>query len=65
VRFALSTNALYAIAPIQDIMNLGASDRMNCPGLSQGWWKFRYTADMLTHHQAAQLRYLTEMFNRT
>ena len=64
VRFALSTNALYAIAPIQDIMNLGVSDRMNCPGLAQGWWKFRYTEDMLTHHQAAQLRYLTEMFNR-
>jgi len=64
IRFALATNALYAISPIQDIMNLGASDRMNCPGLSQGWWKFRYTDDMLSHHQAAQLRYLTEMFNR-
>jgi 4-alpha-glucanotransferase len=64
ITFALSTNALYAISPIQDIMNLGAGDRMNCPGLAQGWWKFRYTEDMLTHHQEAQLRYLTEMFNR-
>jgi 4-alpha-glucanotransferase len=64
VRLAISTNALYAIAPIQDIMCLGAEDRMNCPGLAQGWWKFRYEEYMLTHHQAAQLRYLTEMFNR-
>ncbi|MCL1862167.1 MAG: 4-alpha-glucanotransferase [Defluviitaleaceae bacterium] len=64
IKLALGTNALYAIVPIQDIMNLGASDRMNCPGLAQGWWKFRYTEDMLNHHQEAQLRYLTEMFNR-
>ncbi|MCL2197540.1 MAG: 4-alpha-glucanotransferase [Defluviitaleaceae bacterium] len=64
IKFAMGTNALYAIVPIQDIMNLGASDRMNCPGLAQGWWKFRYTEDMLNHHQEAQLRYLTEMFNR-
>ncbi|MCL2050019.1 MAG: 4-alpha-glucanotransferase [Defluviitaleaceae bacterium] len=64
VKFAFSTNALFAIVPIQDIMNLGASDRMNCPGLAQGWWKFRYTEDMLTHHQAAQLEYLAGMFNR-
>jgi len=64
IRFALSTNALFAIVPIQDIMNLGAADRMNSPGLAQGWWKFRYTADMLTQNQATQMAYLTEMFNR-
>ncbi|MCL1883437.1 MAG: 4-alpha-glucanotransferase [Defluviitaleaceae bacterium] len=64
IRFALSTNALYAIAPIQDIMNLGASDRMNSPGLAQGWWKFRYTEDMLTQNQAAFMAYLTDVFNR-
>ncbi|MCL1843320.1 MAG: 4-alpha-glucanotransferase [Defluviitaleaceae bacterium] len=64
IRLALSTNALYAIVPVQDIMNLGASDRMNCPGLAQGWWKFRYTSDMLTQNQAASLAYLTEIFNR-
>ena len=64
IRFAMSTNALFAIFPIQDVMNLGAHDRMNCPGLAQGWWKFRYTDEMLTHHQAAQLEYLTLMYNR-
>jgi len=64
IRFAFATNALYAIAPIQDIMELDAHDRMNCPGLAQGWWKFRYTEDMLTHHQAAHLEHLTKIFNR-
>lgn len=64
IRFAYATNALFAIVPIQDIMNLGATDRMNCPGLAQGWWKFRYTADMLSRGQADSLAYLTEMYNR-
>lgn len=64
IRCALSTNALYAIVPIQDIMTLGAHDRMNCPGLAQGWWKFRYTEDMLTKNQAASLAYLVDMYNR-
>ncbi|MCL2358125.1 MAG: 4-alpha-glucanotransferase, partial [Defluviitaleaceae bacterium] len=64
IRCALSTNALYAIVPIQDIMNLGSLDRMNCPGLAQGWWKFRYTANMLTDNHAAGLAYLVELFNR-
>jgi len=64
IRYALSTNALFAIVPIQDIMNLGASDRMNCPGLAQGWWKFRYTEEMLSQNQAASMAYLTDMYNR-
>jgi 4-alpha-glucanotransferase len=64
ISFAMSTNALFAIAPIQDVMNLGASDRMNCPGLAQGWWKFRYTDDMLTHNHAAFMAYQTQLFNR-
>jgi 4-alpha-glucanotransferase len=64
IRYALSTNALYAIVPIQDIMNLGAADRMNCPGLAMGWWKFRYTADMLNHNQSSTLAYYADMFNR-
>jgi 4-alpha-glucanotransferase len=64
IKYALSTNAMYAIVPIQDVMNLGASDRMNTPGLSQGLWKFRYTEDMLNHNQASTLTYLVDMFNR-
>ena len=64
IRFAMSTNALYAIFPIQDVLNLGSLDRMNCPGLAQGWWKFRYTADMLTDNHAAGLAYLVGLYNR-
>ena len=64
IRLAFSTSGVFAIVPIQDVMNLGAEDRMNSPGLSMGWWKFRYTQDMLTYNLAGRLGYLGRLFNR-
>jgi len=64
VRLAISTNAVFSIVPIQDLMNLPAADRMNKPGDSQGWWKFRYTWEMLHEDYAERLGYLTELFYR-
>jgi len=64
IRLAFSTTAVYAIVPIQDIMDLGADDRMNSPGLAQGWWRFRYTPDMLTQNHASRLEYLTTLYHR-
>ena len=34
--------AEYAIAPLQDVLNLGAEARMNFPGKPQGNWAWRY-----------------------
>jgi 4-alpha-glucanotransferase len=64
IRLAVSTNAVFAIVPIQDIMSLPAKDRMNKPGDPHGWWSFRYTQSMLTEQQAEKLAYLTEIFYR-
>jgi 4-alpha-glucanotransferase len=64
IRLAFSTNAMYAIAPLQDILDLGEGDRMNSPGIAAGWWGFRYTADMLTSEHGKKLRYLAELFGR-
>jgi len=64
IRQAFSTNAVYAIVPLQDIMSLGTNDRMNTPGIASGWWKFRYTSDMLKPEYNERLTYLTELFNR-
>ena len=64
IRLAIATNANTAIVPIQDIMDLHAEDRMNSPGLSDGWWRFRYTKEMLGTALSTRLRYLTELFNR-
>ena len=64
IRLAFSTSAIYAIVPLQDVMSLGAEDRMNRPGCSMGWWRFRYTDDMLKTEDAQGLSYLSELFHR-
>ncbi len=64
IRLAYSSNANYAVVPVQDVLNLDTDDRMNKPGIPHGYWKFRYTEDMLTEREAERLRYITELFNR-
>jgi len=64
IRLAISTNAVFSIVPIQDVMRLGANDRMNTPGQASGWWGFRYTSDMLLPEYAERLAYLSELFHR-
>jgi 4-alpha-glucanotransferase len=65
IRLAYSSSANYAVVPVQDILDLGSADRMNMPGIPHGYWRFRYTRDMLSQRHAERLRYLTELFNRT
>jgi 4-alpha-glucanotransferase len=63
LRLAFSTPAMFAIAPLQDVLSLGSEARMNCPGTS-GWWHWRFTADMLTDEHTKKLRYMAELFGR-
>ena len=64
IRLAFGTTAIYAIVPIQDVMSLNTDDRMNLPGCSMGWWRFRYTENMLKNEYAQGLRYLAKLFHR-
>ena len=64
IRAAMASNAVFAIAPLQDILDLDTQDRMNTPGESQGCWCFRYTEEMLMQSHAERLAYLTELFGR-
>jgi 4-alpha-glucanotransferase len=64
VRLAFSTSAIFAVVPIQDIFALGTQARMNQPGQATGWWRFRYTADMLKVEYTERLGYLTELYHR-
>jgi 4-alpha-glucanotransferase len=36
-----------AVAPLQDVLNLGVEGRMNVPGVAAGNWRWRCTEDML------------------
>lgn len=62
---AWSSVAALAIAPLQDVLNLGAEARMNVPGRADGNWAWRATEDMLSDHAFDWLRVLTERSRRT
>ncbi|MCL2500584.1 MAG: 4-alpha-glucanotransferase [Defluviitaleaceae bacterium] len=64
IRLAFSTTALFAVVPVQDILSLGTEARMNQPGQATGWWRFRFTAEMLTAKHAERLAYLTGLYHR-
>jgi 4-alpha-glucanotransferase len=47
VRLAYSTPGYLCIVPLQDVLGLDSSHRMNTPGTMAGNWKWRVTLDML------------------
>lgn len=53
-----------AIVPMQDVLGLGNSARMNLPGMAQGNWQWRLLPEQLEDSLAAQLRVLTEHSRR-
>src|SRR5262249_20380494 len=59
VRLAWTSPAALAIAPLQDVLNLGKEARMNQPGSAQGNWRWRATDDMLSASALESLRDVT------
>jgi 4-alpha-glucanotransferase len=64
LRLAWSSVAALAIAPLQDVLNLGAEARMNVPGRADGNWRWRCTQEMLSRREFESLRELTRTTNR-
>ncbi len=64
MELAWSSSAALAMAPLQDLLNLGGEARMNVPGRSDGNWRWRCTEDMLTASVFQSLRTLTESSGR-
>jgi 4-alpha-glucanotransferase len=61
---AWSSGAAVAMAPLQDLLNLGNDARMNLPGRAEGNWRWRWTEDMLTPTAFQWLHDLTKTSNR-
>jgi 4-alpha-glucanotransferase len=61
---AWSSEAAVAMAPLQDLLNLGNDARMNLPGRADGNWRWRCTEDMLTPTAFKWLHDLTKTSNR-
>jgi 4-alpha-glucanotransferase len=64
MQLAWSSKAALAIAPLQDLLNLGAESRMNVPGRASGNWRWRFEEKMLTRTAFEWLRELTERSQR-
>jgi 4-alpha-glucanotransferase len=64
VNLAWSSSAALAIAPLQDLLNLGAESRMNIPGRADGNWRWRSPNDIKLSPAFLWLRELTELSKR-
>jgi 4-alpha-glucanotransferase len=65
IQLAWSSPAALAIAPLQDVLNLGAEARMNMPGRADGNWRWRCPEDLLSAPAIEWLRKLTQTCNRS
>jgi 4-alpha-glucanotransferase len=64
IRAAWASVACCAIAPLQDIMNLGGEARMNFPGKPQGNWAWRFQANEFNPWVLDRLAEMTELYGR-
>ncbi len=61
---AWESRAALAIAPLQDLLNLGREARMNVPGVAGENWRWRFTDEMLAGERLEWLRCLTRNSGR-
>lgn len=64
IRLAYSSCAMLAIIPLQDILSLDSTARMNEPSVAEGNWQWRYRKNMITDEISSKLNYLTELYGR-
>jgi 4-alpha-glucanotransferase len=64
MRLAWASVADLAVAPLQDLLDLGTEHRMNVPGTPTGNWRWRYPAKRLTTARLDRLGELTETYGR-
>jgi 4-alpha-glucanotransferase len=64
IRAAWSSVAQWAIAPLQDMLNLGSQARMNYPSREHGNWGWRVRAEQLTEDLSERLAALNRIFGR-
>jgi 4-alpha-glucanotransferase len=64
IRLAWSSVAALAMAPLQDLLDLGNEARMNVPGRAEGNWRWRCTEQMLSSPTFDWVRGLTARSER-
>ena len=64
IRLAWSSVAVLAVAPLQDVLELGTEGRMNVPGVADGNWRWRVRPEQFPHRVTERLAEMTTLFNR-
>ncbi len=64
ITLAWRNQAALAIAPLQDLLELGVQARMNVPGTAQGNWTWRAKKGVFTETLAKRLKDLTQASGR-
>jgi 4-alpha-glucanotransferase len=64
LRVIWSSVAIFAIAPMQDFLNLGGSARMNLPATTSGNWRWRMKADAIKPQLLSWLKEMNITYNR-
>src|SRR5262249_41485491 len=65
IRAVLASVSATAIIPLQDVLGLDSSARMNTPATSEGNWSWRFAEGDLSPGRVATLRRLTEIYGRS
>ena len=64
IRAAWRSVAVFALAPLQDFLNLGTAARMNFPGKPDGNWTWRMGERDLSENLRDKIRELNELYAR-
>ena len=64
IRTAWDSVGIFALAPMQDLLNLGKEARMNYPSRLGGNWEWRMTGDALNQNLQERLKELNWLFMR-
>lgn len=64
IETALDSVATLAVFPLQDLLSLGSSARMNTPGTAENNWRWRFDWSQIQPDLAARLRELIERYDR-
>lgn len=64
IRAAWASPAQLAVAPLQDFLGLGSEARMNFPGTTGGWWRWRMVDEDLRAPLSRRIRALGRSYFR-
>jgi 4-alpha-glucanotransferase len=64
IRTIMASVADTAVVPMQDVLGLGSSARMNLPGSTRGHWRWRMRRDAITSSLSERLARLNRLYDR-